>query len=141
MALRKKTNDARKKEEEMPGLIFNNIKIAESDENKNEFLITRARKKTTAKKWMWIGAVGFSVIIFFIAAWSFKIKFSGIQWDKSPENEIINSAQKDLNNLFSETKESELQKLLIATQIKDVISQILNNAAADSAATSSINKK
>jgi len=95
--------------------------IKKPTEEKQFFKPKQNHTERDAKLLLWFGVGIFSLTIFILWGWALKIRLDYFSWQKTPENQLVESTKTDWNKYFADTKESEENKI----KIKNALNQIL----------------
>ena len=95
-------------------------------------------RERSARRLMWFGVIGFSLIIFALWGWSVTVQISGFQWNKAPEATLASKTKQEWNDIFAKQKEQAADRETALEQIKNALAQLNANNSANNSVSSSI---
>ena len=108
-----------------------------TDQETKMFSADYQERQLTARRWMWLGVISFSAIIFILWGWSLWFKFSSTNWNRGSDYSLVKNAERDLNQIFSNQTTATLIPERDRTQLKEALRYIVDKNFASTTLTTS----
>ncbi len=98
----------------------------EQNQNSETSFSRYQERDRVARRWMWLGVISFSTIIFFLWGWSLWLKFSLMNWNRGSDFSLVQRAEQNWNQLFSQQTPEQLIIERDRVQLKEALRYIIN---------------
>ena len=110
---------------------------AEMSQNSHVYSANYQERQRAARRWMWLGVISFSAIIFILWGWSLWFKFSSTNWNRGSDYSLVKNAERDLNQIFSNQTTATLIPERDRTKLKEALRYIVDKNTVSTTLTTS----